>query len=136
MAEIFCHGNPIIVQKIIEALGNRRGVRLAEPGEFTKRAFLNGKIDLTEAEAINHIITARSEWEIETSLRQMHGSLRNLIRSIRTSVTELKADIEAAIDFADEEIEFISTRRRGPLGSGASGRRWRTCSDGAGPASG
>jgi len=107
MTEIFCHGNPIIVQKIIEALG-RRGVRLAEPGEFTKRAFLNGKIDLTGAEAINHIITARSEWEIETSLRQMHGSLRDMIRSIRNSVTELKADIEAAIDFADEEIEFIS----------------------------
>lgn len=108
MAEIFCHGNPIIVQKIIEALGHR-GVRLAEPGEFTKRAFLNGKIDLTEAEAINHIITARSEWEIETSLRQMHGSLRDLIRSIRNSVTELKADIEAAIDFADEDVEFISS---------------------------
>ena len=107
MAEISCHGNPIIVQKIIEAL-NRRGVRLAGPGEFTKRAFLNGKVDLTEAEAINHIITARSEWEIETSLRQMHGSLRTLIRSIRNSVTELKADIEAAIDFSDEEIEFIS----------------------------
>jgi tRNA modification GTPase len=107
MAEIFCHGNPIIVQKIIGAL-NRRGVRLAEPGEFTKRAFLNGKIDLTEAEAINHIITARSEWEIETSLRQMHGSLRALIRTIRDSVIVLKADIEAAIDFSDEEIEFIS----------------------------
>lgn len=107
MAEIFCHGNPIIVKKIIEALG-KRGIRLAEPGEFTKRAFLNGKIDLTEAEAINHIITARSEWEIETSLRQMHGSLRHLIRSIRNSVIELKADIEAAIDFTDEEIEFIS----------------------------
>jgi len=120
MAEIFCHGNPIIVQKIIEAL-NRRSVRLAGPGEFTKRAFLNGKVDLTEAEAINHIITARSEWEIETSLRQMHGSLRNLIRSIRNSVTELKADIEAAIDFSDEEIEFISSEEAARSAAGIRG---------------
>lgn len=107
MAEIFCHGNQIIVKKIIMLL-NDRGVRMAEPGEFTRRAFLNGKIDLTEAEAINHIIIAKSEWEIETSLRQMHGSLRNVIMSIRTSITGFKADIEAGIDFTDEDIEFVT----------------------------
>ncbi len=107
MAEIFCHGNQIIVKKIIMLL-NAGGVRLAEPGEFTRRAFLNGKMDLTEAEAINHIITAKSEWEIETSLRQMHGSLRDVIRAIRDRVTEFKADIEGGIDFSDQEIEFIT----------------------------
>ncbi len=107
MAEIFCHGNQIIVKKIIMLL-NDLGVRLAEPGEFTRRAFLNGKIDLTEAEAINHIIVAKSEWEIETSLRQMHGSLRNVIRTIRDRITEFKADIEAGIDFSSEDIEFIT----------------------------
>ncbi len=107
MAEIFCHGNQIIVKKIIMLL-NALGVRLAEPGEFTRRAFLNGKIDLTEAEAINHIIMAKSEWEIETSLRQMHGSLRNVIRTIRDSITEFKADIEAGIDFSDEDAEFLT----------------------------
>ncbi len=107
MAEIFCHGNPIIVQKIIMLL-NGLGVRLAEPGEFTKRAFLNGKVDLTEAEAINHIITAKSEWEVETALKQMHGSLKLVIDRIRDRVTEFKADIEAGIDFSEEEIEFLS----------------------------
>jgi len=107
MAEIFCHGNQIIVKKIIMLL-NGSGVRLAQPGEFTRRAFLNGKIDLTEAEAINHMITAKSEWEIETSLRQMHGSLRTGIRIIRESITEFKADIEAGIDFSDQEIEIIT----------------------------
>jgi tRNA modification GTPase len=107
MAEIFCHGNQIIVKKIIMLL-NALGVRMAEPGEFTRRAFLNGKIDLTEAEAINHIISAKSEWEIETSFRQMHGSLRKVIATIRNSITELKADIEAAIDFTDEGIEFVT----------------------------
>ncbi len=107
MAEIFCHGNPIIVQRIIMLLTGR-GVRLAEPGEFTRRAFLNGKMDLTEAEAVNHIITAKSEWEIETSLRQMHGSLRDIIREIRARIIEFKADIEAVIDFSEEEMEFIT----------------------------
>jgi tRNA modification GTPase len=107
MVEISCHGNPIIIQKIITLLVNR-GLRMAEPGEFTRRAFLNGKVDLTGAEAINHIITARSEWEIETSLRQMHGSLREVIKDIRARIIQLKADVEAGIDFSDQEIEFIS----------------------------
>ena len=107
MAEIFCHGNPLIVRKIITTL-NDRCVRMAEPGEFTRRAFLNGKIDLTEAEAINHIITARSEWEIETSIGQMHGSLKRIIRELRDRIIELKADIEAGIDFSEEDIEIIS----------------------------
>lgn len=107
MVEVFCHGNPLIVKKIIMLL-NRCGVRMAEPGEFTRRAFLNGKIDLTEAEAINHIIIAKSEWEIETSLRQMHGSLRDIIGSIREEITRLRADIEAGIDFSDEDIEIIA----------------------------
>jgi tRNA modification GTPase len=110
MAEIFCHGNPIIMQKIIMVLNNL-GVRMAEPGEFTRRAFLNGKVDLTEAEAINHIIMAKSEWEIETSLRQMHGSLRDAIGNIRTQIIELKADIEAGIDFSDEDIEIIPAEK-------------------------
>jgi len=65
-------------------------------------------MDLTEAEAINHIICARSEWEIETALKQMHGSLRDAIAGIRNSAITLKADIEAGIDFIEENIEFVS----------------------------
>jgi tRNA modification GTPase len=107
MAEISCHGNPVIVRKIIRLL-NKLGIRLAEPGEFSRRAFLNGKIDLTEAEAINHIITARSDWEITSAVRQMHGALGNIIKEIRERVINLKADIESGIDFIEEDIEFIS----------------------------
>ncbi|HRZ26068.1 MAG TPA: tRNA uridine-5-carboxymethylaminomethyl(34) synthesis GTPase MnmE [Spirochaetota bacterium] len=107
LVEIYCHGNQFIVHRIITLLG-QRGVRLAEPGEFTRRAFLNGKMDLTEAEAINHIICARSEWEIETALKQMHGSLRDVIAGIRNSAITLKADIEAGIDFIEENIEFVT----------------------------
>ncbi len=107
MVEIFCHGNQIIVHKILDML-HEKGIRLAEPGEFTRRAFLKGKIDLTEAEAIHHIITARSSWEVETALKQMHGSLKEAVHTLRDIIIELKADIEAGIDFIEEDIEFVS----------------------------
>jgi tRNA modification GTPase len=105
--EIHCHGNPIIVQKILSLL-HRNGIRMAEPGEFSKEAFLNGKMDLTAAEAVNHIITATSEWEIESALKQMHGSLRNAVNDVKDVLIELKADIEADIDFIEQDIEVIS----------------------------
>ncbi len=107
MVEIICHGNQIIVHRILRLLKSE-GIRMAEPGEFSKRAFLNGKIDLTEAEAINHVIRARSEWEVDTALKQMHGSLREVIVKIREAIIVLKGDVEAGIDFIDQEIEIIS----------------------------
>ncbi len=107
MAEIFCHGNPLIVSKILKLLF-KNGVKAAGPGEFSKRAFLNGRMDLTAAEAINSLITARSEWEIEASLGQMHGSLKNAVHDLREKLILLKADIEAGIDFSDQDIEFVS----------------------------
>ncbi len=107
MAEISCHGNQIIVRKLINLLCDQ-GIRIAEPGEFSKRAFLNGKIDLTEAEAINHIITARSGWEVSSAIKEMHGALRQVISEIKERVIRLKADIESGIDFSEEDIEFIS----------------------------
>lgn len=107
MVEIYCHGNPLVVSNILKLLC-RRGMRMAEPGEFSRRAFLNGKIDLTKAEAINSLINARSDWEIEASLSQMHGSLKAIVHNLRDSVVLLKADIEAGIDFIDQDIEFVS----------------------------
>jgi len=105
--EIACHGNHLVVHKILSLLG-KYDIRIAEPGEFSKRAFLNGKIDLTEAEAINHLITAKSNWEIDTALKQMHGSLKLKIGKIKEELIYLKADIESTIDFIEEDIEFIS----------------------------
>ncbi len=107
MVEIFCHGNPLIVSRIIKIL-LRKGVRMAEPGEFSKRAFLNGRIDLTNAEAINSLINAGSDVEIEASLKQMHGSLKDAVDILKDDVIMLRADIEANIDFTHEDIEFIS----------------------------
>lgn len=110
MVEIFCHGNPIIVSRIMKLFFSQ-GVRAAQPGEFSKRAFLNGKMDLTEAEAINSLINARSDWEIKTSIGQMHGSLAKAVNDIRDDVILLKADLEAGIDFTDQDIEFVSYER-------------------------
>lgn len=108
MVEIFSHGNPLIVRRIVELL-LLENIRMAEPGEFSRRAFVNGKMDLTEAEAVNTVITGRSQWEIRAALEQMHGSLRKAVDALRDQVVLLKADIEAAIDFSDEDIEFISS---------------------------
>ncbi|MCL1833369.1 MAG: tRNA uridine-5-carboxymethylaminomethyl(34) synthesis GTPase MnmE, partial [Leptospirales bacterium] len=107
MAEIFCHGNHLIIGRILRLL-YRHGIRAAEPGEFSKRAFLNGKIDLTKAEAINALINAQSDWEIKASINQMHGSLRDVIDKLRNNIIMLKGDIEAGIDFSDQDIEFVS----------------------------
>ncbi len=107
MVEIFSHGNPIIIKKIIDLL-IRRGARFAEPGEFTRRAFQNGKLDLTAAEAINRIVKARGDWEISAALSQMHGSLRQKINSLRESLILMKADVESGIDFSEEDIQFLS----------------------------
>ncbi len=107
MVEIFCHGNRLVSSKILSLLV-QNGLQMAAPGEFSKRAFLNGKIDLTEAEAINHLILAKSDWEIDISIDQMHGSLRKIIQLLREKLILLKADIESAIDFSEEDIEFVS----------------------------
>lgn len=107
MLEIFCHGNPVITGKILHLLA-KSGIRIAEPGEFSKRAFLNGKMDLTQAEAINSLINARSDWEIKASISQMHGSLKKVVNKLREDVIMLKADIEACIDFSDQDIEPVS----------------------------
>ena len=106
-AEITCHGNPLIVSRITSALIDS-GARMAEPGEFARRAFLSGKIDLTGAEAINQIITARSSWELSSAIGQMHGSLKREIDSLREALVLLKGDVECSIDFVTEDIEFVS----------------------------
>lgn len=107
LVELFCHGNQLIVYNILYCL-QENGARIAEPGEFTKIAFLNGKMDLTEAEAVNHLIHAKSDWELSAAIQQMHGSFRNIILKLRSEIILLKADIECSIDFIEEDISFIT----------------------------
>ena len=96
-AEIDCHGGPYVMQRILGA-ALKAGARLAEPGEFTKRAFLNGRIDLTEAEAVMDVIEAGTADALKSSVRQLRGSVRNRISSLRETLILEIAQIEAALD--------------------------------------
>lgn len=105
--EIQCHGGIVVVREILKVL-LRQGARLAEPGEFTKRAFLNGRIDLTQAEAIIDIIEAKSEQSVSVAVKQLDGTLAQLIRTIREDLIALIAHLEVAIDYPEEDIEELT----------------------------
>ncbi len=107
IAEIHCHGGAAVVGKILE-LVLRQGARLAEPGEFTKRAFLNGRIDLIEAEAVLDLATARSASQHRAGLSLLSGLLGERIRTVRAALLAELAAIEAAIDYPDEAPETAS----------------------------
>jgi len=107
MVEIYCHGGIISVRKILELLLNK-GARIAEPGEFTKRAFLNGRLDLTQAEAVIDIIKSKTDKSFEVSLNQLEGSLSAKIKEIRNILLKMIAHIEVSIDFPDDDVE-VST---------------------------
>ncbi len=105
--EISTHGNPLIVQKIIEIL-LKQNIRLAEPGEFTKRAFLNGKFDLTQAEAVADIIQSRNDSALKGARNQLNGLLSAQINNIKNSLIEIISLLELELDFAEEDLLFIS----------------------------
>lgn len=107
MAEITCHGGYVIANQILETLC-KKGARLAEPGEFTLRAFLNGRIDLTEAEAIDTIIRAKSEKAKELALGNLEGKLQKRLIDAQDRLLSLITLIEAEIDFGDDEVTKIS----------------------------
>ncbi len=107
LAELHTIGSPPILEAILAELFSR-GVRPAQPGEFTLRAFLAGRIDLTQAEAVLGVIDARSEGELKTALDQLSGGLSSQIVRLRGDLLDLLADLEAGLDFADEPIEFVS----------------------------
>lgn len=105
--EINCHGGFISVKKILELILSK-DVRLADAGEFTKRAFLNGRIDLSQAEAIIDVIKAKTDMAHEVAQNQLEGSLSNKIKELRMNVTEVLAHLEVAIDFSEEDVEEIT----------------------------
>jgi len=108
VAEINCHGGSIPLSKILE-LTLRMGARLADPGEFTKRAFLNGRIDLAQAEAVADIIRARTDLSLKVAIGQLEGRLSKKINQVRTDLISLLASVEVSIDFPDEELDFITS---------------------------
>lgn len=106
--EISTHGNPLITQKVIDALISNSEVRLAEPGEFTKRAFLNNRIDLTKAEAVADIINARTEASFRGARNQLDGLLSQKVTELRSQLVNSSSFIELELDFAEEDIEFVN----------------------------
>ena len=109
VAEIQCHGGPFVVRRIV-ALALDAGARLAEPGEFTRRAFLNGRIDLAEAEAVADLVAARSDSALANALAQLSGALSARVEELRAQVVAIRAHLEVEIDFSDEDIRLPSRR--------------------------
>ena len=103
MLEIAPHGNPLIVQKILADL-MARGCRAAEPGEFTRTAFLNGRMDLSQAEAVSDLIRARSDRSLQVAQRQLHGSVGRKMSELTERLLSVMAHLEAYIDFPEEDL--------------------------------
>ena len=103
--EISCHGSEFVQQKILELLVVR-GCRLAEPGEFSKRAYINGKLDLAQAEAIADLISAQNEAEHRIAINQLKGGFSNELRDIRAQLVDLTSLLELELDFSEEDVEF------------------------------
>lgn len=107
VVEIQCHGSIVSLRKIL-SLVLRNGARLAEPGEFTKRAFLNGRLDLSQAEAVIDLIRAKSDASFDVALGQLEGKLGNVVREIRAHLLDLLVNITVNIDYPDEDIEELT----------------------------
>ena len=111
-AEISLHGNPLLLRKFILAAAEFPALRLAEAGEFTRRAFLNGKMDLTRAEAVRRVIEARGEFELQAGQKILSGDLARMVSRFRSHLVSLKAETEAEVDFSTEDLTFESKQER------------------------
>ena len=107
MCEINSHGGNIVMKKILE-LCLENGAQLAEPGEFTKRAFLNGRIDLTQAESVIDVINAKSEKEVQAGIKQLEGGLSKEISTIKQEILDVMVNIEVAIDYPEYDVEEVT----------------------------
>jgi tRNA modification GTPase len=114
MAELSCHGSPYILEKVMHLLISK-GCTPAGPGEFTKRAFLNGKMDLSEAEAVADLISAKNGPALKLALNQLSGGESGLIKKLRRSLLQLLSLVEAGIDFAHEDIEKTAPQKAAAL---------------------
>lgn len=110
VVEINCHGGIVVVNQLLQLL-LREGARLAEPGEFTKRAFLNGRMDLSQAEAVMDLIRAKTDKAMQVALHQLDGNLSGLIRTLRQEILETLAQVEVNIDYPEyDDVEELTTK--------------------------
>lgn len=110
MCEINSHGGNIVLKKILE-LCLKNGAELAEPGEFTKRAFLNGRIDLLQAESVIDIINSKSDKELKTGVKQLEGFLSNEIAKIKQEILDVMVNIEVAIDYPEYDVDEVTNKQ-------------------------
>ena len=112
--EIQAHGGPVLLSLIMRTCLEKcrdLGLRMAEPGEFTRRAFMNGRMDLTQAEAVADLIDAVSESAVQAAGRSLSGEFSNAVRDVDGNITELRAFIEATLDFPEEDIDVIGSEK-------------------------
>ena len=107
VAEIQCHGSTVSLRKILSLVLDR-GARLAEPGEFTKRAFLNGRIDLSQAEAVIDVVRAKTDKSFQTAMNQLEGNLSRRVRDLRKQLMDILVKLAVNIDYPDEDIEELT----------------------------
>ena len=108
--EISGHGSPVVLGRIVE-LCIASGARMAEPGEFTMRAFLNGRIDLTQAEAVRDLIESQTVYQAKVAAQQLDGALSRRLQPIKKTLVELIALLEAGIDFAEDDVSVAARCR-------------------------
>lgn len=106
VVELQCHGGVVVMRKTLDVV-LALGARLAEPGEFTKRAFLNGRIDLSQAEAVIDIVRSKTDRSLDLAVQQLEGSLSRRIQSFREKLYDLVVQVNAAIDFPEDDIPEI-----------------------------
>lgn len=110
VVEISGHGSPFVLEQIIQACINK-GARLAKPGEFTQRAFLNGKLDLTQAEAVADLIASNTSASQRTALHNIRGGFSNVLKKLREQLIQFSALIELELDFSQEDVEFADRKK-------------------------
>ncbi|HLX90529.1 MAG TPA: tRNA uridine-5-carboxymethylaminomethyl(34) synthesis GTPase MnmE [Puia sp.] len=110
MIEISCHGSPYVLEEVIRAL-IRQGARPAKPGEFTQRAFLNGKLDLAQAESVADIIASNTEASLKTAIQNMRGGFSQTLKVLREKILEFSSLIELELDFSQEDVEFADREK-------------------------
>lgn len=109
MCEINSHGGMVVERRILEQC-IKNGAKIAEPGEFTKRAFLNGRLDLAQAESVMDLINSKTDKEAKESLNQLNGGLSLEINAIKKKLLDVMADIEATIDYPEYDIEEVTEK--------------------------
>src|SRR5690349_20364081 len=106
VVEISAHGSPVVLRHVVE-IALARGARLAEPGEFTMRAFLNGRIDLTQAEAVRDLIESQTLFQAKIAAQQLEGALSKRLQPIKIELVQLIASMEAGVDFAEDDVAVM-----------------------------